>query len=908
MARYDIRLASDGLEEPDAVSSIGQSSSPQPSRSDDDTDNDNDGHDNMSIRDIFDQNFDDEDADSVYEPEEGQSARRPYDARRRSDEEKARMVLDYLRDEFKGRFSLRKLLDTLFRSQHGAITITTGKFLADGGAVSIMGLWWASEGTRSEEMSSWVVDRAAEVCAHECSRLTDTASKGQHFNIAKTLRISPKDVTAHLVDSFSIQELGERYTKATPHLQTFLQLLIGAKPDSASTIKRHRDSDHGRTTVTSMLLNLRSRRVNYHTAINALVLWDNKVPKRAVQMLNRLGFCSSHTFQIRAVEELGKDVVRVARVVGRDPMKIKQLVYDNFNWRSRAWEVSASHGVVQHDQVSAILVVLQTSRDQNAPTAAHLTSVERFRASSGKRHQISEDQSLEDIVPSAGDHHVFRENAILHVAHILSEDLKQFHGFRASLPKFTDPKAIPLCKTERYYLPTFDQEQGSTRGNMIVLRHYFLEVLCVPKSVFEHIMYFVLGDRLTTARDRAAQDQRAVDRSDYAIDHLSSLEVSSGLMHVCMNIMQDFGRNSWGSADSKDDISLSTLRDLLPNRTNVNMQKHDYYGWLRFLDVILRALVVTSAMSWTQIIEPSQFNTLNLSRDSFMLLCANMVDSHILPSPDRLEADGVKTLEGETVCGHAVLTAHDLMTLREMRHAIKYGHPTRISRILRYWTPMFYAGRGYNYSHELMELMHNETHDWPRDSADVIIAGMLVNPSGEDGNFLEGDLDCEHLNEKIKGRTHEPNITPATLAKITPALGHARHLTDRLYQEVGAEAVNQHHAHVRQTKDVEILVAHFKKANVFNFAHDSTSKHTVTDLYRHGLFRLAGPSGGHAKHLARHKLRLRTRHGNSNDTFPSHASFLDEEEALDAEDRTELPFTLDDDGEAEEEFSLDNVY
>ena len=57
---------------------------------------------------------------------------------------------------------------------------------------------------------------------------------------------------------------------------------------------------------------------------------------------------------------------------------------------------------------------------------------------------------------------------------------------------------------------------------MIVLRHYFLNVLALPKPIFERLMFFILGDRLTTARDRAAQNQRAVDSSEYKIDHLTS--------------------------------------------------------------------------------------------------------------------------------------------------------------------------------------------------------------------------------------------------------------------------------------------------------------------------------------------------------------------------------------------------
>jgi len=133
---------------------------------------------------------------------------------------------------------------------------------------------------------------------------------------------------------------------------------------------------------------------------------------------------------------------------------------------------------------------------------------------------------------------------------------------------------------------------------MIVLRHYFLEVLALPKSIFKRIMFFVLRDRLTTAQDRAAQDQRAVDRSEFRVDHLSSFTMISGLMHVCMNKMQNIGRNMWGTTD-RDDVSLLTLRDLLPNRSNVNLHKHDFYAWLRFLDAVLRSLTITAAMATT---------------------------------------------------------------------------------------------------------------------------------------------------------------------------------------------------------------------------------------------------------------------------------------------------------------------
>ncbi|KAK6984408.1 hypothetical protein R3P38DRAFT_2575985, partial [Favolaschia claudopus] len=284
--------------------------------------------------------------------------------------------------------------------------------------------------------------------------------------------------------------------------------------------------------------------------------------------------------------------------------------------------------------------------------------------------------------------------------------------------------------TELYYLPTYDQEQGSTRGNMLVLQHYFLEVLRIPKDVFERIMFFVLGDRLTTARDRAAQDQRALDRSEYRADHLSSIAVTSGLMHQCLNFIENVGKNYWG--DSGDLISLTDLKNVLPNREEINLRKFDFYAWLRFLDVILRSLIVRASMVSLNLSTITALAKCKLKDfDAFQQLCTTIADTFLLPPVDRLEAEGIRKMRGNTISGNAVLLTHDLMTLREMRHAIKHGHPSRVRRMLKYWAPMFYAGGSYNYAHETMELLHNIIHDWPTQTAEILEAGMIFNTRGE---------------------------------------------------------------------------------------------------------------------------------------------------------------------------------
>ncbi len=497
-------------------------------------------------------------------------------------------------------------------------------------------------------------------------------------------------------------------------------------------------------------------------------------------------------------------------------------------------------------------------------SAQHLANIARFDALIGARLKKPPTESLQDIVPSQDDYLTFRKNAIHHAATLLAQDLPGCEKFASKIQPLTDPHAITPQRTQRYYLPTFDQEQASTRGNMSVLEHYFLDVLKVPKETFESRKYFVLGDRLTMARVRAAQDQRSVDKSLSRFDHFSCFELLGGLMHYCLNMIQNFGRVHWGQTGATDALSLQTLRAQLPNRTNINTRKYDFYAWLRFLNVVLRSLLVSAALAEldcgaNHVSEKVQ----DWSFEQFEELCRRVVDKDLLPSEDRLEADGVKKVHGPSQSLHGVLLVHDLMTLHEMRDAIKHGHPQRILRILKFWAPMFYAGGGYNYSHETMELLHNLIHDWPSDSAEVLLASMLVNTTGKPDGFKEGDLDVEHLNNAIKARAHGANATPKLLEKVTPAIGEVQYLVRQLFDDLEVEEIYQRHSHVKQTEDVKRLVAYMQEKQIFRWENDTALSFRVPDLLREGLERLAGPNGGHMKHLIRHKLRLRTRHVSS---------------------------------------------
>jgi hypothetical protein len=281
---------------------------------------------------------------------------------------------------------------------------------------------------------------------------------------------------------------------------------------------------------------------------------------------------------------------------------------------------------------------------------------------------------------------------------------------------------------------------------MEVFKHYFGKILAIPKKRFEDTMFTILGDRLTVARDHAAQDQRALDTSPDTFDHLSSFSMVGGLMHYEMNFIKALASNFWGSKGGADAVSLSAFHSSLPNHPDVNPNNINYYAWLRFLKVVFNSLVLRASMKVANTTTAGELSTYILRDPSRLTaITTSVVDDSIMPSPSKLEALGIKTLKGDTVNGHAVLLMRDLLTLQEMHDAVKRGHPTCALRMIKFWMPMFYAAGCYNYTNECMELLHNMKHDWPKPYADVAFAGMFFNPHGKDEDFKATDIRVEHL-------------------------------------------------------------------------------------------------------------------------------------------------------------------
>ncbi|KAL0577988.1 hypothetical protein V5O48_003991, partial [Marasmius crinis-equi] len=752
----------------------------------------------------------DADPSFTVDEESENEERRPRDSRRlpTDDEQKTLSVLSFIQAAFPAHFTFVKFLRLIFTSNHPAIRKSCGYLFSPNNFDIFRAYHRLFSDKENVLMNAWVVKEAAGICGEEI----DSITKGSYHSapalrdIANRLRVPSKQVDLKMVQRSRIVSLQQDYAFALKHLQTFLRKVVDSDNEAREGI------ENSLLMSTSILLNARSQKTNYHQVINGLMLWDNRVPKRVVQALNQYGVCSSHPHLVRASRNLSSDITHCARLACLDELKLKILIYDNYNWRKLAYEASYVHGTVSYDQVSGILVCVAPKDVGSSVSATELSDVSRFDALEGQRTKINPRRSLEDILPSSEDQQRFLHHSTIHIATILGEEVACFKDFHYG--DFTEPRPIPAHCTELYCLPPLDQEQSSTRGNIAVLHDYFLNVLRAPLEVFERVMFFVLGDRLTVVRDRAAQDLRALDQSPWRFHKFQSFKTLNGLMHECMNMIQTMGKNAWGK--KSDELSLSSILDLpcFQNRRELSLKKLDYYAWLRFLDVVGRSLVIAGAAAALGLESVDEFGRYGFSQQSFDELCNAVAYNFVVAAPDALEADGTKPVLGDTVCRNALLLNHDLMTLREMRHAIKHGHPTRIHGMLKYWAPMFYAGEGYNYAQETMELLHNLQHDWPDSSANVLLPSMLCNRQGRSDSFLEGDLVNEHYNDRIKEHAHGTNASPLTLSRHSPTAGHLQDLSDHLFEDLGVEdlgveALNQKHHHVEQHQDVAELTKYF---------------------------------------------------------------------------------------------------
>ncbi|KAI0349084.1 hypothetical protein OH77DRAFT_1525930 [Trametes cingulata] len=115
-----------------------------------------------------------------------------------------------------------------------------------------------------------------------------------------------------------------------------------------------------------------------------------------------------------------------------------------------------------------------------------------------------------------------------------------------------------------------------------------------------------------------------------------------------------------------------------------------------------------------------------------------------------VQAHDLQLTVGDVVHENMCLFLRDALVLREFTDAIKGVSSGRILRVLKLLALMYRGSGRMKYAHELLHLVHNLTHIWPKPLRDVMIKNWLVNPSGKPNSWVPVDLLQEHINFWIK--------------------------------------------------------------------------------------------------------------------------------------------------------------
>ena len=376
------------------------------------------------------------------------------------------------------------------------------------------------------------------------------------------------------------------------------------------------------------------------------------------------------------------------------------------------------------------------------------TNVEALNAVKLERQfRLAPELDINDIMLTKDDYAFHRKcqiHTILRIA--VQYGGPRMQAFRKDLQAM-EPHSefrIEVHKSEIYPLPAMNINEASTMGNAEVIEAVMEELgVDTSKPDFSENLKLVAGDQLSIARLRAVLAARAGNEGG-----TSSLRWAifiPGLFHCKIAATNSFIQTHFGhpNRDLKDPASLSSHNTLLQRKPIVPSSLPPFRTCrdLIFVSLYARVLHCLLKVSGAQ------------SLDSFSdgltwdILCGHaeavvdsftdtrMVDDLRSSRSQESEASGEQERgghAGDMIFENAVLFLRDGLLLREFLDAIKTGNSGRVLLVLRFWAFGFRGSGRAKYAHEVLHLIHNITHVWPKPVVFVLSifdeVGQLLTP------------------------------------------------------------------------------------------------------------------------------------------------------------------------------------
>ncbi|EJD47860.1 hypothetical protein AURDEDRAFT_30600, partial [Auricularia subglabra TFB-10046 SS5] len=692
----------------------------------------------------------------------------------------------------------------------------------------ILSLWTSHPDTPlvvRRRVSKWMVRYVGSLAGREARQITSNG----------WLRVSPEDMTAHEVLTFDLNSICAKLDDYAPAMMAVMrgfattrkQFMLG--PGSQTAQRKNIVLAQ----TASSLLREHSRGNNLVSSQVGLYLYVSGAQRQTISVMSHLGLSCSYTALVgkgtkaliqapEASPSVALAAASLSAPAGATPRHRRpgilpvlsetcmsdarrvaekeehETTYDNLNLMFKAAEQIVGHKDSQENGTCGTL----TPFHGEVGDALDFDKAEEHFAKAPPL-------SPRDILMSKPERETFRAlniESILWI--IITYGRDQFARFAPHLHSYApaDPHAITVHRTPMYPLQTMHIDESSIKGNVEVVDaiHKQLNIDSTTPSFMKRVRLF-FGDQLTLARIRAVTAQRT--GHEPAAQGWRWAKTVQGLFHVEMTATHNVLVTHMGkpTAGARNPTSLAFHNHILDRKPIVvtSLPPFRVSRDLVYISLYARVLCCLLQVTGTTDLEACarSIKTWGQLRKAAEKIYDTYTSTAVVEDLRQARETG------DVVFENAVLFLRDALVLRTFSRLVKGGRSGHLVLTIKALLLSFKGGGHPKYAIEMLHLLHNILHVWPKALRDLVLNNWLVNPTGTPDGFVSLDLMQEHLNFWIKRvyAAHGSNASWDWLAKISPCIDLLRKLANHMNAMLGSRQ-GKKHCPADLARDIDLLL------------------------------------------------------------------------------------------------------
>ncbi|KAJ7280067.1 hypothetical protein C8J57DRAFT_1464500 [Mycena rebaudengoi] len=742
-----------------------------------------------------------------------------------------------------------------------AATRWDGFFKEPGLATKILNLWVSKSNSRTarEEVGAWAEGYIEEIVRDE----------GEDITASKVLQTGREVVTNDYVTGFSMLAVGAHIQQASRVAMKILSAFATSPRNLRNNLPQRAAKRFTLVTSTALaLLGEFSHKNNFSRRIMALYLYATGAQRQTISVMSHLGISESYqslTHKERIVidrrrrrvehdeEELPQPpstpsnspppfspldaAVLSAKMESLRRTKLGTLQELSSSMRNIARGI-ASTGLfaASYDNINMMFraaeqVIGRTDSQENGTCATIFplwqAAVENMRiADLNAAFNTAPPLSITDVlltVPELALMDKCLRHCILRI--IVEHGGEKFAKFRDELDKVLPVTAdkIELHRTPLHPLPAGNIDESTIIGNSEVVDAIYNELQIKGLSHWKWVAKILAGDQLSIARLRSLLNIRAGHEGAYTGFGWGIW--MPGLFHGKIADMHGFFVTHWGvpHRGTRNPGSLSFHNTHL-HRAPIVLTSLPPFRVCRdlvFVSLYARILHCLLLVSGTSSLDEcadsiTSFAQLETYAGSIQTRYANAELVADLRWQREMAAGTEGLPPGDHIFENASLFLRDALISREFTDSIKAGDSGRIVLVLKLLALSFRGNGRTKYAYEMLHLIHNLTHVWPKPIRDIILKNWLVNPTGKPFSWVEVDLMQEHMNFWIKTiyKAHGSAASWEWLGMVAPCVTALRHLSTSIINILGSDQGTKH-APADLVTDIEVLMESLAEHEVY---------------------------------------------------------------------------------------------